>query len=185
MKRKPIRVNWDELEAAFDNQSSDLVYYLDLVTGHVILDGEGEDPGDADDPAWTGGESADDGTRAYVEPLATETKVEWIRRYVADIARRLKVVGMINVQLAVKGETVYVIEANPRASRTVPFVAKATGVPVANVGTKLMLGERLAAFREAGVLEAERTGREVYLRINRPLLEQTLSTVLDYVRTES
>jgi len=84
MKRKPIRVNWDELEAAFDNQSSDLVYYLDLVTGHVILDGEGEDPGDEDDPAWTGGESADDGTRAYVEPLATETKVEWIRRYVAE-----------------------------------------------------------------------------------------------------
>ncbi|HYE97124.1 MAG TPA: ATP-grasp domain-containing protein [Rubricoccaceae bacterium] len=84
-----------------------------------------------------------------------------IRRYVEDIARRLGVVGLINVQLAVKDETVYVIEANPRASRTVPFVAKATGVAVANIGAKLMLGKKLAAFREGGALESTLTGYAV------------------------
>ena len=53
-----------------------------------------------------------------------------IRSYTAAIAERLDVRGLINVQFAVVGTTVYVIEANPRASRTVPFVAKATGVPL-------------------------------------------------------
>ncbi|MDX1439862.1 MAG: ATP-grasp domain-containing protein, partial [Rubricoccaceae bacterium] len=81
-----------------------------------------------------------------------------IRRYVKDIAKHLSVVGMMNVQLAVKENTVYVIEANPRASRTVPFVAKATGVPIANIGTKLMLGEKLAGYRERGELESTLEG---------------------------
>ena len=88
-----------------------------------------------------------------------------IRQYVTEIARRLGVVGMMNTQLAVQQrgdvETVYVIEANPRASRTVPFVAKATGVPVAGIGAKLMLGEKLAAFREAGALESTLVGYAV------------------------
>jgi carbamoyl-phosphate synthase large subunit len=60
------------------------------------------------------------------------------------IALRLQVVGLINIQLAVQDGTVFVIEVNPRASRTVPFVAKATGVSVANVATRLLLGEKLA-----------------------------------------
>ena len=88
-----------------------------------------------------------------------------IRRYVADIAQRLGVVGMMNCQLAVQSrdgkETVYVIEANPRASRTVPFVAKATGVPVARIGTMLMLGETLESFRERGELESSLVGYAV------------------------
>ncbi len=85
-----------------------------------------------------------------------------IRRYVAALAQRLGVVGMMNCQLAVQTregkETVYVIEANPRASRTVPFVAKATGVPVARIGTMLMLGGKLQSFREAGELESSLEG---------------------------
>jgi carbamoyl-phosphate synthase large subunit len=76
-----------------------------------------------------------------------------IRGYVVDIAKRLNVVGLINVQLAVKAGTVYVLEANPRASRTVPFVAKATGVPVAKIGAELMLGAKLATFRDRGELD--------------------------------
>jgi len=60
------------------------------------------------------------------------------------LALRLHVVGLVNVQLAVQRETLYVIEVNPRASRTVPFVAKATGVQVARVATQLLLGEKLA-----------------------------------------
>ena len=62
--------------------------------------------------------------------------------------------GLINVQYAVTGTTVYVIEANPRASRTVPFVAKATGVPLAKVATRVMLGATLAELRAEGLLRA-------------------------------
>ncbi len=96
---------------------------------------------------------------AVIPPYSLSEAVQnTIRRYVSDIAKHLGVIGMINVQLAVKGETVYVIEANPRASRTVPFVAKATGVPVANIGAKVMLGAKLKPFRESGVLESALTG---------------------------
>ena len=78
--------------------------------------------------------------------------VEVIEAYTAAIAERLDVRGLINVQYAVTGTTVYVIEANPRASRTVPFVAKATGVPLAKVATRVMLGATLAELRAEGLL---------------------------------
>ena len=78
--------------------------------------------------------------------------VEVIEAYTAAIAERLDVRGLINVQYAVAGTTVYVIEANPRASRTVPFVAKATGVPLAKVATRVMLGATLAELRDEGLL---------------------------------
>ena len=73
--------------------------------------------------------------------------VEVIESYTASIAKALDVRGLINVQYAVLGTTVYVIEANPRASRTVPFVAKATGVPLAKVASRVMLGATLAELR--------------------------------------
>ena len=96
---------------------------------------------------------------AVLPPFSlSDAVISTIERYVQDIALRLKVVGMINVQLIVKDEVVYVIEANPRASRTVPFVAKATGVPVANLGTKVMLGEKISTFRAQGLLESTLTG---------------------------
>jgi carbamoyl-phosphate synthase large subunit len=60
------------------------------------------------------------------------------------MALALGVVGLMNVQFAVRGRTVYVIEVNPRASRTVPFVSKATGVPIAKLAARVMAGERLA-----------------------------------------
>jgi carbamoyl-phosphate synthase large subunit len=78
--------------------------------------------------------------------------VEVIEAYVRSIAGALDVRGLINVQFAVSGTTVYVIEANPRASRTVPFVAKATGVPLAKVATRVMLGATLADLRAEGLL---------------------------------
>ena len=67
-----------------------------------------------------------------------------IREQTAAIALGLGVEGLINVQYAVVGDDVYVIEANPRASRTVPFVSKATGIPLAKVACRVMLGEALA-----------------------------------------
>ncbi|MGA0153859.1 MAG: carbamoyl-phosphate synthase large subunit, partial [Ilumatobacteraceae bacterium] len=78
--------------------------------------------------------------------------VEVIRAYTEAIAEALDVSGLINVQFAVAGTNVYVIEANPRASRTVPFVAKATGVPLAKVATRVMLGATLAELRAEGLL---------------------------------
>ncbi len=66
-----------------------------------------------------------------------------LERQTALLAKALKVVGLMNVQFAVKGEKIYLIEVNPRASRTVPFVAKATGTPVAKLATRLMVGEKI------------------------------------------
>jgi carbamoyl-phosphate synthase large subunit len=62
------------------------------------------------------------------------------------LAQALKVIGLMNVQFAVQGEQVYILEANPRASRTVPFVAKATGVPLAGYAARIMSGETLAGL---------------------------------------
>jgi carbamoyl-phosphate synthase large subunit len=70
-----------------------------------------------------------------------------IRDYTKRLALALKVVGLMNVQYAIQRDTVYVLEVNPRASRTVPFVSKATGVPLAKVAARLMIGRRLAAMK--------------------------------------
>ncbi len=72
--------------------------------------------------------------------------VEEIREATEKLGRALHVVGLMNVQFAVKDGRVHVLEVNPRASRTVPFVSKATGVPLARIATHLMLGRRLADF---------------------------------------
>ncbi len=72
----------------------------------------------------------------------TELKVQ-----TEAMARALGVVGLMNVQYAIKDDAIYVLEVNPRASRTVPFVAKATGVPIAKIGARVMAGARLADFR--------------------------------------
>jgi carbamoyl-phosphate synthase large subunit len=69
-----------------------------------------------------------------------------VRDYTRKIALGLGVVGLMNLQLAVKDDTVYVLEANPRASRTVPFVSKATGIPLAKVAAKVMIGRPLASL---------------------------------------
>jgi len=73
-----------------------------------------------------------------------ERHVALIRDYTRRIARALKVVGLMNAQFAIKDDTVYVLEVNPRASRTVPFLSKATGVPLAKVAARLMIGRTLA-----------------------------------------
>jgi carbamoyl-phosphate synthase large subunit len=73
-----------------------------------------------------------------------EEMLEQIRATTTQIALELGVIGLINIQYGIAGGRLYVIEANPRASRTVPFVSKATGTPLAKVAARLMLGERLA-----------------------------------------
>ncbi len=76
--------------------------------------------------------------------------IERVKEYVRRIALGLQIKGLINIQMAVKDGVVYVLEVNPRASRTIPYVAKATGVPLAKLAAKVMLGHRL---REMGVKE--------------------------------
>ena len=70
-----------------------------------------------------------------------------IRDYTHRLAKALSVVGLMNVQYAIQRDTVYVLEVNPRASRTVPYVSKATGVPLAKVAARLMVGAKLADMR--------------------------------------
>ena len=85
------------------------------------------------------------GDSACVIPAFTLTdfiKAE-ITRAATDLARELKVIGLMNIQFAVKDEQLYVIEVNPRASRTVPFVSKATGVSLAKLAAKVMVGAKL------------------------------------------
>ncbi|WP_374385125.1 carbamoyl-phosphate synthase large subunit [Dongia sp.] len=69
-----------------------------------------------------------------------------LRRQSESLAKGLNVVGLMNVQFAIKGADIYVLEVNPRASRTVPFVAKATGLPIAKIAARVMAGEKLKTF---------------------------------------
>ncbi len=94
------------------------------------------------------------GDSACVLPTFSVPKeiVEEIKEITRKIALELKVKGLINIQFAVKDGEIYIIEVNPRASRTVPFVSKATGVPLAKIATKVAMGKKL---RELGVKEVE------------------------------
>jgi carbamoyl-phosphate synthase large subunit len=75
-----------------------------------------------------------------------QRELQAIRRYTRELAVALRVVGLMNVQYAIKDGAVYVLEVNPRASRTVPYVSKATGVPLAKIAVGLMLGRKLPEF---------------------------------------
>jgi carbamoyl-phosphate synthase large subunit len=83
-----------------------------------------------------------------------ETQVRILRTQTKAMAKALGVIGLINVQFAIRNDVVYVLEVNPRASRTVPFVSKAIGVPLAKMATRAMLGESIEAI--AGIEEIER-----------------------------
>ena len=97
-------------------------------------------------------------------PYLPDEVVATIEEHTRRIAEALDVRGLINVQYAVKGDEVYVIEANPRASRTVPFVAKATGVPLAKVASRVMLGATLVDLRTEGLLVDRVVGDHVAIK---------------------
>ena len=92
------------------------------------------------------------GDAACVLPAQTlsETVLDEIRRITRKICDALEIVGLMNLQLAVKDDAVYVLEANPRASRTIPYVSKAIGVSLAKVATKVMLGQSLRSMGLVG-----------------------------------
>jgi carbamoyl-phosphate synthase large subunit len=93
--------------------------------------------------------------------------VQRLKEYTRKIALGLGVVGLINIQYAVKDDVVYVLEANPRASRTVPFVSKATGIPLAKIAAKVMMGRKLRelGYRERSIVHV--AVKEVVLPFNK------------------
>ncbi|GAA1157214.1 carbamoyl-phosphate synthase large subunit [Ornithinicoccus hortensis] len=100
------------------------------------------------------------GDSACVLPPVTLGREEMsrVREATRLLAEAIGVRGLINVQFALAQDVLYVLEANPRASRTVPFVAKATGVPLARAAARVMLGATVAELREEGLLPADRDG---------------------------
>ena len=79
-------------------------------------------------------------------PTVSEAIIDKIKDITCRIAKAMKVIGLMNIQFAVKGNYVYILEVNPRASRTTPFVSKATGIPLAKIAARVMLGEKLSRF---------------------------------------
>lgn len=100
------------------------------------------------------------GDSACVLPPFTlgRAELEEVREATRRLADEIGVRGLINVQFALAQDVLYVLEANPRASRTVPFVAKATGVPLASAAARVMMGATIAQLREEGLLPAEVDG---------------------------
>jgi carbamoyl-phosphate synthase large subunit len=120
------------------------------------------------------------GDSACVLPPVTlsEAEIARIRRSTEAIAAGVGVRGLLNVQYALVSDTLYVLEANPRASRTVPFVSKATGVPLAKAACLLMAGESIADLRTRGILPladaaacpTDRSGRPSWLAVKEAVL---------------
>ncbi len=141
-------------------------------TGDVIIGGIMEH---VEEAGVHSGDSA-----CVIPPVGlAESTVAVIEDYAKRIAESLGVVGLINVQFAVKrmgddpgSAQVFVIEANPRASRTVPFVAKATGVPLVKVAARVMCGATLAELRDEGLLREQGRGRPRRGEGGRPAVEQ-------------
>ncbi|MDH4279161.1 MAG: carbamoyl-phosphate synthase large subunit, partial [Acidimicrobiia bacterium] len=114
-------------------------------TGEVLIGGVMEHVEEA-------GVHSGDSACVLPPPSLDPETVERLGEYAARIAAELEVLGLLNVQFAVRNGDVFVIEANPRASRTVPFVAKATGRPLAKIASRVMLGATLAELRAEGML---------------------------------
>jgi carbamoyl-phosphate synthase large subunit len=114
-------------------------------TGEVVICGVMEHVEEA-------GVHSGDSACALPPQTLSPSVLDAMERMVRTIADALAVRGLINVQFAVKDDRAYVLEANPRASRTVPFVAKATGVPVAMVAARVMVGATLDELRQEGLL---------------------------------
>jgi carbamoyl-phosphate synthase large subunit len=88
-------------------------------------------------------------------PTISDEAMKDILRATGELAVALRVLGLINIQFAVKGDEVYVIEANPRASRTVPFISKAKGVPLARIAARVMMGSTIRQLRSEGMVPSD------------------------------
>ena len=102
---------------------------------------------------WAGVHSGDSACSIPSRNISNK-HLEEIKKFTAIIAKELKVVGIINIQYAICHDKLYILEANPRASRTVPIVSKVMGVPIARIATFLMLGKKLKDFPEIKKIKA-------------------------------
>ena len=103
--------------------------------------------------------SGDSGCVTPPPTLSDEARKE-ILRATRELAAALAVQGLINIQFAVKGDDVYVLEVNPRGSRTVPFISKAKGIPLARIAARVMMGSRIEELRSDGLIPEERVGSD-------------------------
>ncbi|MEI7591771.1 MAG: carbamoyl-phosphate synthase large subunit [Actinomycetes bacterium] len=126
-------------------------------TGEVLIGGVMEHVEEA-------GVHSGDSACVLPPPNLESSTIAVIEEYTRRIAESLDVRGLINVQYAVKANQVFVIEANPRASRTVPFVAKATGVPLAKVASRVMIGSTLQELRDEGLLVERVVGDHIAVK---------------------
>jgi carbamoyl-phosphate synthase large subunit len=126
-------------------------------TGEVVIGGVMEHIEEA-------GIHSGDSACAIPPPTLPGSMVHKIEDYTRALADALDVIGLCNVQYAVKDGSVYVIEANPRASRTVPFVSKATGVPLAKVAARVMVGATCEELRTEGMLTPPAEGQHVAVK---------------------
>ncbi len=109
----------------------------------LLCDGEDVFIGGILEHIQEAGVHSGDATMVIPPYFLADRVIEEVKRQVELMAKELRVVGLMNVQLAVKGTKIYVLEVNPRASRTVPFISKATGIPLAKMATRLVMGEKL------------------------------------------
>jgi carbamoyl-phosphate synthase large subunit len=112
----------------------------------AVCDGEDVLIGSIQEHIEEAGVHSGDATSVIPPPTLPKDVQDTLRLYTKRIAKNLGVLGLVNIQFAVKDKEVYILEANPRASRTVPFVSKAIGLPMAKIATRVILGERLATM---------------------------------------
>ena len=96
-------------------------------------------------------------------------QLKTMRDYAHRLARALNVIGLMNIQFAIQRDTVYVLEVNPRASRTVPYVSKATGVPLAKIAARLMTGRKLREFLPENIEHRSDLGTGNYYYVKSPV----------------
>jgi carbamoyl-phosphate synthase large subunit len=133
----------------------------------AVADGENVLIGGVMEHIETAGVHSGD-SACMIPPRSLSEKVlSRVRQVTLDIAGALGTIGLLNVQLAVRNEEVYVLEANPRSSRTVPFVSKATGVPIAKLAAKVMAGTSLTELRAHEQIPEHISVKEVVLPFDR------------------
>ncbi len=134
----------------------------------AVFDGEELYVGGVMEHVEQAGVHSGDSACVVPPPTLSDPARTLILEYTRRLAAGLDVRGLINIQFAVRGDDVFVLEANPRASRTVPFISKATGVPLAKIATRVMMGESLAELRASGVF-APKNGAD-YIAVKEAVL---------------
>ncbi|MBN1194241.1 MAG: carbamoyl-phosphate synthase large subunit [Methanomicrobiaceae archaeon] len=133
----------------------------------AVCDGEGVLIGGIMEHIEEAGVHSGDSACVIPPQSLSESVMQRVRDYTRKIALGIGVVGLINIQYAVKDDIVYVLEANPRASRTVPFVSKATGIPLAKVAAKVMMGKKLSDMGLSEPVISHVAVKEVLLPFNK------------------